>query len=86
MATGSHVSAGGSTWGSNPSVSDLLQKLNLTAGEEQVIDFSDEEDLGQEVFTEWSLIGKVLSSSPLHANMIMLAMRPVWGNPYRLKI
>lgn len=70
----------------NPNVTDLLQKLNLTAEEEHVIDFSDEEHCGDEVVTEWALIGKVLSPSPLHANTITSAMRSAWGNPFGLKI
>lgn len=72
--------------GPSPNVTDLLQKLNLTAEEEQVIDFSDEEDYGDEAVAEWCLIGKVLASAPLHANTIRAAMRPAWGNPFGLKI
>lgn len=79
-------SAGGDARTPNPSVTDLLQKLNLTAEEEQVLDFSDEEDLGEEEESEWCLIGKVLSAAPLHANTILSAMRPAWGSPYGLRI
>jgi hypothetical protein len=41
-------------------VTDMLNRLNLTAEEEAVIEDSDDEG-SQEVIMEWSLIGKVLA-------------------------
>lgn len=70
----------------NPSVEDMLQSLNLTAEEEMVADFTDDEELVVEAAPEWALVGKVLSPVPLSATTILSAMRPAWGNPYGLKI
>ncbi|CAN6229794.1 unnamed protein product [Urochloa humidicola] len=71
----------------DPSVAELLQRLNLTAEEGGIAEFSDDEDNGEPaVTTEWALLGKVLSPSTLHVSTIIGAMRPAWGNPYGLKI
>jgi hypothetical protein len=67
-------------------VADLLQNLNLTAEEEDVAEFSDDEDVGDPVGVEWALVGKVLSPTTVHATTIFRAMKPAWGNPYGLKI
>ncbi|CAN6328230.1 unnamed protein product [Urochloa humidicola] len=70
----------------NPNVAELLQKLNLTAEEGDVVDFNDNEDGEEIAHVEWALLGKVISPSTLHANTIRAAMTPAWGNPYGLKI
>jgi hypothetical protein len=71
----------------DPSVADLLQRLNLTAEEGGIAEFSDDEDDGEPAATtEWALIGKALSPAALHVSTIIGAMRPAWGNPYGLKI
>ncbi|CAN6353966.1 unnamed protein product [Urochloa humidicola] len=70
----------------NPSVADLLQKLNLTAEEGDVADFSDDEDQGEDANVEWVLLGKAISPSTLHAATIRSAMTPAWGNPHGMKI
>ncbi|CAN6272978.1 unnamed protein product [Urochloa humidicola] len=69
-----------------PNVTDLLQKLNLTAEEGGVADFSDDEEIGQAATVEWAVLGKVISPSTLHVNTIQATMRPAWGNPFGLKI
>jgi hypothetical protein len=70
----------------DPGVAELLQKLNLTADEGEVADFSDVEDEEAAAQIEWVLLGKVISPMALHANTIRSAMTPAWGNPYGLKI
>ncbi|KAK3122938.1 hypothetical protein QOZ80_8AG0620680 [Eleusine coracana subsp. coracana] len=70
----------------DPCVADLMQKLNLTAQEGAVVDFSDDEDVGVEDMAESALVGKVLSPSVLHVTTIRGAMKPAWGNPFGLKI
>lgn len=70
----------------DPCVMDLLRNLNLTAEEEAIADFSDEEDEGMEQPECWGLVGKVLTPAILHVNTIISAMIPAWGNPYGLKI
>jgi hypothetical protein len=67
-------------------VAEMLQKLNLTADEGGVVDFSDDEDLGEAAKVEWALLGKVLSPTALNANTIRSAMTPAWGNPFGLKV
>lgn len=49
-------------------------------------DFNDDEDLDNDMRSEWPLVGKVLSPIPLSASTILSAMRPTWGNPCGLKI
>jgi hypothetical protein len=50
-------------------VVDMLQNINLTAEEEQVLAFSDdEEDVG--AIVECSLVGKILSPAKMHPSMI----------------
>ena len=67
-------------------VADLLQNLNLTAKEGDVVAFSDDEEDGEVSVVEWTLVGKVLSPATVHATTIFRAMKPVCGNPYGLKI
>lgn len=85
MASSGRGSGGDS--GTNPrrSVTDLLQNLNLTANEEAILEFSDDED-PIEAPTKWNLLGKVLAPSPVHVNTIRAAMKPAWGNPYGMKL
>jgi hypothetical protein len=66
-------------------VADLLKGLILTAEEEEVADFSDEEDEGVPD-ASWALVGKVLSPTIVHATSIQGAMKPAWGNPAGLNI
>lgn len=66
------------------SVADMLKNLHLTAEEEEVVAFSDEEEEDPKV--EWVLVGKVLSPTTVHATAIKGAMKPAWGNPAGLKI
>jgi hypothetical protein len=58
----------------------------LTAEEEDVVEFSDDEDGGEASVVEWALVGKVLSPAIVHATMIYRAMKPAWGHPYGLKV
>lgn len=67
-------------------VADLLEKLNLTAAEGEVADFSDDEEDADQMDVEWALAGKVLSPTALHVNTIRAAMKPAWGNPVGLKL
>jgi hypothetical protein len=67
-------------------VADLLQNLNLTAKEGDVVEFSDKEDDGGSATVEWVLVGKVLSLAMLYSTTIYQAMKPAWGNPAGLKI
>jgi hypothetical protein len=67
-------------------VTDLLRRLNLTEAEEEVVDFCEEEDEEIPAPIEWALVGKVLSSLPVHVNTVRSAMKPAWGNPVGLKI
>ncbi|CAN6234727.1 unnamed protein product [Urochloa humidicola] len=70
---------------SDPSVADLLQRLNLTVEEGGIAEFNDDkDDGGTAAATEWALLGKVLSPSALHMSTIIGAMRPAWGNPHGL--
>lgn len=68
------------------SVADLLQNLNLTADEEDVAEFNDDEDVDASPVVEWALFGKVLSPAVVHPTTIFRAMKPTWGNPYGLNI
>uniref|UniRef100_A0A0D9XBK1 FAS1 domain-containing protein n=1 Tax=Leersia perrieri TaxID=77586 RepID=A0A0D9XBK1_9ORYZ len=67
-------------------VADLLKDLHLTAEEEEIAAFSDDEDVGDCQVEEWSLVGKVLSPMTIHATAILGAMKAAWGNPAGLKI
>jgi hypothetical protein len=63
----------------------MLQNLNLTAEEEQILAFSDdEEDDGAAV--EWALVGKILSPAKMHLSTIHQVVLAPWGNPHGLKI
>jgi hypothetical protein len=66
-------------------VEDLLQNLQLTAEEEEVAEFSDDEEEAA-AEAEFALVGKVLSPSVVHVNTIRSAMKPAWGNPYGMKL
>lgn len=70
----------------NPNVADLLQRLNLTEEEGAVADFSDDEDVDDGSQVSWTLVGKVLSPTPIHVNTVRSAMKPAWGNPVGLKL
>lgn len=67
------------------SVANLLQNLNLIAEEEDVAEFSDDEDF-EEAAMEWTLVVKVLSLTTVHPTTILRAVRPAWGNPHGLKV
>lgn len=69
----------------NPNVTDLLRRLNLTEEEEAVADFSDDEETEESLPVEWTIVGKVLSPTPVHVNTVRSAMKPAWGNPIGLK-
>lgn len=68
-----------------PGVDEMMRDLHLTAEEEEVMAFSDDEG-DAEVNPEPALIGKVLSPMVVHATTIVGAMKPAWGNPPGLKI
>lgn len=70
----------------DPTVTDLFQRLNLTAKEEEIVDFSDDEEDQGSRDVEWALVGKVLSPGTLHVSTIGSVMKPAWGNPVGLKI
>jgi hypothetical protein len=70
----------------DPNVADLLQKMNMTAEEGNVVEFSDDEEDMDAAVVEWALVGKVLSPSTLHINTIRGAMTRAWGNPYGMKL
>lgn len=53
----------GSLGNPDDNVADLLQSLNLTVEEEDIAEFSDNEDIEESVVVEWALFGKVLSSA-----------------------
>lgn len=44
----------------DPNVADMFQRLNLTAEEEEIMEFSDDED-GGTMHMLWALVGKILS-------------------------
>lgn len=64
----------------------MLQKINLTAEEGDIADFSNDEELGDAAGCEWALLGTVLSPATLHANTIRADMKPAWGNLFGLKV
>jgi hypothetical protein len=80
------VIGSGSPVDPDANIADLFQNLNLTAEEDSVAEFSDDEDVGDPIGVEWVLVGKVLSSATMHATTIFHAMKLAWGNPYGLKI
>ena len=53
----------------DPGVADLLQNLHLTAEEEELAGFNDDEGDESSV-TEYALVGKVISPMALHVNTI----------------
>lgn len=57
------------------SVADLLQNLNLTTEEGDMVEFSDDEDTGETPAVEWALVGKVLSPVTVHSMTIYRAMK-----------
>lgn len=85
MASVRSGSSGGGDGCPNPNVTDLLRRLNLTAEEKAVADFSDKEDVEIPALVEWALIGKALSPLPVHVSTMHSAMKPAWGNPVGLK-
>lgn len=86
MATAGEDGAGSGSGCPNPSVEEMLRKLNLTEEEGAIIDFIDEDDDDGPESTEWALVGKILSPVPVHIESVRSAMRPAWGNPPGLKI
>ena len=76
MASERNGSTGDGGVSPNPNVTDLLRRLNLTEEEEAVVDFSDGEDEENLPSLEWTVVGKVLSSTPIHVNTIRSAMKP----------
>ena len=75
MASERNGSTGDGGVSPNPNVTDLLRRLNLTE-EEAVADFSDGEDEENLSSLEWTVVGKVLSPTPIHVNTIRSAMKP----------
>jgi hypothetical protein len=68
-------------------VTYLLGWLNLTKDEEEFMSFSDDEEAGDGGGSlEFALIGKVLSPSPLHISTITSTMKPMWGDPFGLRL
>jgi hypothetical protein len=65
-------------------VAELMRNLNLTAEEEEVINFSDGEEDDEVV--DWALVGKILSPSTMHPSTIQQVVQAPWGNPHGLKI
>lgn len=51
-----------------------------------VADFSDDDPVDDVPDAECGRVGKVLSPSALHVNMIRAVMKPAWGSPLGLKI
>ena len=64
------ANGGGKPGQPDEGVADLLKNLNLTAGEGDVAEFSDDEEDMEAAVVEWTIIGKVLSPATVHANMI----------------
>jgi hypothetical protein len=69
----------------NPNVTDLLRRLNLTEEEEAITNFTEDGEVEEPSPVEWAIVGKVLSSVPIHMNTVRSAMKPAWGNPVGLK-
>jgi hypothetical protein len=67
-------------------VTHLLKNLDLTAEEEEVLAFDDDEAGDANPTVEWAILGKVLSPATVHAQAIQGVMEPAWGNPAGLKI
>lgn len=70
----------------NHNVEELMKKLNLTEDEVAVMDFYDNDREKDMASVEYALVGKVLSLTPVHAQLVRSAMKPVWGNLVGLKI
>lgn len=70
----------------DPNVAEMLKKLNLTEEEGEFVVFSDDEDEGNTTSPVWALVGKALAPSALHQSTITGALKPVWGNPFGIKI
>lgn len=71
---------------SREDVADLLDRLNLTMDEGEVVTLSDDEEGEDASRMKWAVIREVLSPSALHITTIRNAMRLAWGNPYGLKL
>lgn len=71
--------------GSTPRIEDMMGCLNLMAEEDEALIVGDDVDDDLES-AEWAMIDKCMSSSVLHIQTILSAMRPAWGNPRGLQI
>ncbi|CAN6204123.1 unnamed protein product [Urochloa humidicola] len=69
---------------SSSNVTELMGRLKLTAEESDALDVDDIALEGWAT-SDRAIIGKVLSSSVLHIQTIMAALRPAWGNPRGLE-
>jgi hypothetical protein len=65
--------------GGSSDLPEMLQNLNPTAEEEEVIALSDDEGENAPLPVDWVLLGKVLSPAVVHAMAIHGAMKPEWG-------
>jgi hypothetical protein len=83
---GTHSASDGGDGVAKENVTDLLLRLNLTEVEEAILDFSDDEGEDKLPPVEWAVVGKILSPSVVHVNIVRSAMKPAWGNPCGLKI
>ncbi|KAL6595040.1 hypothetical protein ACP70R_048143 [Stipagrostis hirtigluma subsp. patula] len=70
--------------GSSSGVAEMLGRLKLTAEERDALTV-DDTALESLATSDRAIIGKVLSSSVLHIQTIMSALRPAWGNPRGLE-
>lgn len=86
MAAAGDGDARGGPHGLNPSIEEMLQKLNLTEEEGAAMDFIDEDEEDVLAPVEWALVGKILSPMPVHIDTVRSVMKPAWGNPAGLKI
>ena len=72
--------------GREDDVDSLMGNLNLLADVTKVVEMSNDEEFGGSAPVKWSLVGKVRSSTVSHIQTIRGAMKPAWGNPWRLRI
>ena len=61
-------------------------EVKLTEEEVAILEFSDDEDLDVVAPVVFTLVGKVLSPTPVHVTMVRSAMKAAWSNPVGLKI